>query len=158
KLAWMNAQYLKAADNVRLAALVKRFLLADGCDPDHGPALHQVVALLKERVNTLEELADAAVYFFRRLTPSEELRTEHYSAESRAALDALSVRFHDVPWTKADISAAIKSTVEAHKLKMPKVAMPLRVMVTGETQTPSIDATLELIGRDEVIARMREEL
>jgi len=47
---------------------------------------------------------------------------------------------------------------EAHKLKIPKVAMPLRVMVTGETHTPSIDATLELIGRDEVIARMRQEL
>ena len=158
KLLWMNAQYLKAADNARLAALVKRFLLADGCDPEHGPALDQVVGLLKERVNTLEELADAAVYFFRQLTPTEELRAQHYLAESRPALEALLARLQDVAWTKADISAALKSVTEAHKLKMPKVAMPLRVMVTGETHTPSIDATLELIGRDEVIARMRQEL
>jgi glutamyl-tRNA synthetase len=48
--------------------------------------------------------------------------------------------------------------VAAHKLKLPKIAMPLRVMVTGEAQTPSIDATLELIGRDEVLARMEKQL
>jgi glutamyl-tRNA synthetase len=158
KLMWMNAQYFKASDNGRLAALAKRYLLADGCDPDRGPPLDQVVGLLKERVNTLEELADAAVYFFRRLTPPDALRAQHYSVDSRAALEALRAEFREIPWTKADISAALKSAVTAHKLKMPKVAMPLRVMVTGETQTPSIDATLELIGRDEVIARMEQEL
>ena len=48
--------------------------------------------------------------------------------------------------------------VAAHKLKMPKIAMPLRVMVTGEAQTPSVDAVLELIGRDEVLARMEKQL
>ena len=158
KLLWMNAQYVKAADNERVAALVKRYLLADGCDPERGPPLQQVVGLLKERANTLEELADAAVYFFRRLTPRDELRAQHYSAESRAALEALRAEFRQIPWTKADISAALKAAVATHKLKMPKVAMPLRVMVTGEAQTPSIDATLELIGRDEVISRMEQEL
>ena len=158
KLLWMNAQYLKAADNGRLAALVKQYLLADGCDPERGPPLEQVVSLLKERANTLEELADAAVYFFRRLTPRDDLRAQHYSAESRQALEALRVEFREIRWTKADISAALKDAVTTHKLKMAKVAMPLRVMVTGETQTPSIDATLELIGRDEVISRMESEL
>jgi glutamyl-tRNA synthetase len=158
KLLWMNAQYLKTTDDERLAALVKRYLVADGCDPDHGPPLDQVVGLLKERVNTLEELADAAVYFFRRLTPSTALRAQHYLSESRAALEALRAQFREIPWTRADISAALKSVATEHKLKMPKVAMPLRVMVTGETQTPSIDATVELIGRDEVIARMEQEL
>jgi glutamyl-tRNA synthetase len=158
KLLWMDAQYLKAADSARLAELARRHLVADGCDPDKGPPLDRVAALLKERVNTVQELADAAVYFFRRLTPSDELRTQHYSAESRAALEELLMRFREISWAKPDISAAIKAVVEAHKLKMQKIAMPLRVMVTGETQTPSIDATLELIGRDEVIARMEQEL
>jgi glutamyl-tRNA synthetase len=158
KLLWMNAQYLKAADNARLAELVKRFLVADGCDPEKGPPLDQVVGLLKERVSTTEELADAAVYFYRPLTPRDDLRTQHYAAESRAALETLLVKFREIPWAKPDISGALKAAVEAHKLKMAKVAMPLRVMVTGETQTPSIDATLELIGRDEVIARMQREL
>ncbi len=56
------------------------------------------------------------------------------------------------------ISEALKSVVASHKLKLPRIAMPLRVMVTGEAQTPSIDATLELIGRDEVLARMENQL
>lgn len=158
KLLWLNAQYVKAADNVRLASLVTPFLIADGCDPARGPAIEQVVGLLKERVNTIEELADAAVYFFRRLTPTDELRTQHYLPESRPAIQALLARLREIEWTKAEIGAAVKAVVEAHKLKMPKVAMPLRVMVTGETHTPSIDATLELIGRAEVIARIEQEL
>jgi len=158
KLLWMNAQYLKAADNGRVAALAKRYLVADGCDPERGPPLEQVVGLLKERASTLEELADAAVYFFRRLTPREELRAEYYSAESRPALEALRAQFRELPWTKADIGAALKTAVATYKLKMPKIAMPLRVMVAGEPHTPSIDATLELIGRDEVLSRMDDEL
>ena len=60
--------------------------------------------------------------------------------------------------TKGAINEAIKSVIASHKLKMPKIAMPLRVMVTGGTQTPSIDATLELVGRDEVLARMERQL
>jgi glutamyl-tRNA synthetase len=158
KLLWLNGQYLKAADNARLAKLTRPFLIADGCDPDNGPPLDQVVGLLKERVSTTEELADAAVYFFRPLEPSEALRTQHYTTESRPALEALLARLREIPWSRADINVAVKGTVEAYKLKMPKIAMPLRVMVTGEAQTPSIDATLELIGRDQVVARMEREL
>ena len=158
KLLWLNAQYLKSADPARLAALVKPFLIADGCDPDHGPPLEQVVGLLRERVNTVEELADAAVYFFRRLAPSADLRGQHYSVESRAAIEALLTRLEEIPWSRAEISAALKSVVEAHKLKMPKLAMPLRVMVTGETQTPAVDAVLELLGREQALARIAAQL
>src|SRR5262245_16896086 len=118
KLLWLNAQYLKAADNAGLAELVKRFLLADGCDPDHGPPLDQVIGLLKERVNTLEELADAAVYFFRPLAPTDELRAQHYLTESRPALEALLAQLEDISWTKANISAALTSVTATHQLKM----------------------------------------
>jgi glutamyl-tRNA synthetase len=158
KLAWLNAQYLKGADDARLAALAGPFLLRDGCDPGKGPALAKVVALLKERTNTIEELADAAVYFYRRLEPSEELRKQHYTAEIKPALADLRDRLAKIEWKRESISEALKGVVAAHKLKFPKIAMPLRVMVTGEAQTPSIDATLELIGRDEVLARMEKQL
>jgi glutamyl-tRNA synthetase len=109
-------------------------------------------------VSTIEELADAAVYFYRPLEPTAELRTQHYSAEAIAALSALATRLEAIEWSRPAIGAAVKAVADEHKLKMPKIAMPLRVMVTGETQTPSIDATLELIGRDESLARMRREL
>ena len=158
KLAWLNAQYLKGADDARLAALAAQFLMRDGCDLAKGPPLERVVALLKDRANTLEELADAAVYFYRALEPSEELRKQHYTAEIKPALKDLKERLAKVEWKRESISEALKGVVATHKLKLPKIAMPLRVMVTGEAQTPSIDATLELIGRGEVLARMEKQL
>jgi glutamyl-tRNA synthetase len=158
KLDWLNQQYLKAADDARLAELVTPFLVARKCDPAKGPDLKKVVALLKERAATLVQLADAGVLFYRRLHPSEELRRQHYSDESRAALEDLLGRLERIDWSREQISRALKEVVSRSGLKMPRIAMPLRVMVTGEPQTPSIDATLELIGREEVLKRMREEL
>jgi glutamyl-tRNA synthetase len=158
KLQWLNAHYIKQADDARLGALVRPFLFRDGADPDRGAPLENVIALLKERVSTIEELADAAVYFYRALEPTAELRAQHYTAEAVAALSTLAARLETVEWSRPAIGAAVKAVAEEHKLKMPKIAMPLRVMVTGETQTPSIDATLELIGREESLARMRREL
>ncbi len=158
KLRWLNQQYIKEADNERLAALALPFLQRDGCTVERGAPLASVVGLLKERVSTIEELADAAVYFYRELEPSEALRQQHYVAGIKPALEELQMRLAGVEWNRAHINEAVKSVVAGHKLKMPKLAMPLRVMVTGEAQTPSIDATLELIGREQVLARMKKQL
>ena len=98
KLLWLNAHYLKAADDARLAALTEPHLRQDGCDPSSGPALERVVALLKERVSTIVELADAAVYFYRRLEPSAALREQHYAAGLGAAVDALRARLALIDW------------------------------------------------------------
>ena len=158
KLLWLNAHYIKQADDRRLADLVRPFLQRDGGDPDAGPPLDRVIGLLKERVSTVEELADASVYFYRRLEPSGDMRAQHYAPETVAALSELAVRLEATEWSRQAIGGALKAVAEAHKLKMPKVAMPLRVMVTGETQTPSVDAVLELLGREETLARMRAEI
>jgi glutamyl-tRNA synthetase len=158
KLQWLNAQYMKQADNARLGRLAEPFLKADDCDISRGPGLESVVALLKDRVNTVEELADAAVYFYRQLHPSDELRGQHYTADILPAMKALRERLAGVEWSRPALGAAVKEIVAAHGLKMPKLAMPLRVMLTGEPQTPSIDAVLELIGREEVLRRMDSEL
>ena len=158
KLAWLNQQYLKEADDGRLAELAKPFFVAAGCDVDAGPPLVQVVALLKERVSTIAELAGAGRYFYMRREPGEELARAHYTAELKPVLLDLRQRLAAVDWNRAKLNETIKAVVSAHKLKLPKIAMPLRVMLTGEAQTPSIDATLELIGRDEVLARMDEQL
>jgi glutamyl-tRNA synthetase len=157
KLLWLSQQYLKAADDSRLATLVTPFLARDGCDTASGPDLLRVVALLKERVNTVEELADAAVYFYRAMHPTDELRSQHYAAGLGAMVDSLVARLGTIAWDKPAISEAIKATVTEFGLKMPKLAMPLRVMVTGEAQTPAIDAVLELLGRDTTLARIAAE-
>jgi len=63
-----------------------------------------------------------------------------------------------IQWQRPAIHDALKAVVSQHGLKLPKIAMPLRVMVTGGTQTPGIDATLELIGREEVLRRMQLQM
>jgi glutamyl-tRNA synthetase len=158
KLTWLNAQYLKEADEARLAELTQRFLLADGLDVTDGPPLTRVVALLKERATTVRELASAAEYFYRTVNAPDELKAQHVTPEVEPALRQLRQRFAETAWERAKINEAIKSVVAEHKLKLPKIAMPLRVLVTGTTHTPSIDATLELIGQARVLERLDQYL
>ena len=73
----------------------------------------------------------------------------------RPALQDLRERLAIVAWDKAAIAQSIKETITVHKLKMPQLAIPLRVLVCGRTQTPSIDAVLALFDRDMVLARLR---
>ena len=154
KLTWLNALYLKETNDERLAELARPFMVANGCNLEEGPPLAKVVALLKERASTIEELADAAVYFYRQIHPPEELLAQHLPADAVPVMQELRQRFASIDWNRPAINEAVKGVVAAHKLKLPKVAMPLRVMVTGTTHTPSIDATLELVGKDQVLARM----
>jgi glutamyl-tRNA synthetase len=158
KLTWLNAQYIKEADNVRLAELTMPFLVATGCDVTVGPRLEQVIALMKERVSTIKELAAAIVYFYCPVEASDELMRQHLTDEIKPAMRDLRQRFGTTEWNRAKINETIKSVIGDHKLKLPKIAMPLRVAATGTTHTPSIDATLELIGRDEVLARLDKAL
>ena len=158
KLLWLNGEYIKEAADARLAALVAPRIEARGGDLAQGPALEPVVALLKDRARTLDELADAALLFYAEPVRDATLLTEHLHGASREAVRLFSDRAGAVAWQRADISALIKQIVAELKIKMPQVAVPLRVAVTGRTQTPSIDAVLELTGREAVLARLRAAL
>jgi glutamyl-tRNA synthetase len=150
KLAWLNQQYLKGADDARLAALLQPELQKRGARS--GPPLEKVIPLIKERAASLPQLAEEAMLF--------------YSGDTKpvitdAPLDALRLlkaKLAAVSWERAAINAAIKEVVKSSGLKMPQVAMPLRQIVTGRTQTPSIDAVLELLGRDTVLQRLAHHL
>jgi glutamyl-tRNA synthetase len=158
KLNWVNQHYLKQADNARLVRLVRPRLEARGVTVGEIPALEAVVALYKERVATLNELADAAEVFYIELHPAQELLDAQMSVEALPALRELAERFRDVAWEAPAIAAAIKETIGKHGLKMPRLAMPLRVMLTGQTQTPSVDAVVALFPRETVLARMMPHL
>jgi Anticodon binding domain len=90
------------------------FLEANGCKAADGPPLAGVIPLLRERANSLRELADGAVPFYRALEPSAALRQQYYSAEARPALVDLQGRLHAIVWNRAAISDAIKGVVAAH--------------------------------------------
>jgi glutamyl-tRNA synthetase len=155
KLAWINQQYLKAAPDARLAKLAEPELRKRGAQPGGGPPLEKVVALLKERAQSIPQLADEAMLFYQvEVDPG----TPDWAENVEAALRTLKARLLGVPWERAAINDAIKDVVKSSGLKMPQLAMPLRRVVTGRAQTPSIDAVLELLGRETVMLRLANHL
>ncbi|MFN3396899.1 MAG: hypothetical protein ACK4ZS_00010 [Sulfurimicrobium sp.] len=136
----------------------KPIMLRDGCDPSNGPDFARVAELLRERVNTVKELADAAVYFYRPLDPEPAVLEQHVPQDILPVMAEIAARFEAIEWTREAIHDVMKATVAAHGLKFPKLAMPLRVLVTGEPQTPSVDAVLALLGKEEVVKRLRHQL
>ena len=156
KLNWLNAQYIKAADNARLAAEVKKRLQRQEVDVSAAPDLERVIALYKERVSNLNELADAIHPFCVTVHASEEVRAQHLTDTARAALATLNEKLSAVSeWLAPNLNAAIKETVAEHGVKMPAVAIPLRVALLGQPQSPSIDQVLEVMGRERVLERLR---
>lgn len=154
KLAWVNATYIKQADDQRLAALVRAQLAARGTQVDDLEHLARACALFKDRCHTTVELADWLSMFFAPVTPRAEDLSTHVTDAARAALSDLRARFADIDWNPAAIAAAIKATLAARQMKMPQLAPALRVLVCGRAQTPSIDAVLALFSREVVCARL----
>lgn len=158
KLNWLNNHYIKQADNERLAALAKPRMLDNGAEFDGAPALAVVLGLMKERTNTVNELADASMLFFRTPQPDAALLTQHVTDAVKPALAQFAERCQTVEWNKAALAAMIKEVLAANGLKMPQMAMPLRLFLTGQLQTPAIDAVLEIFGRETVVARVSKFL
>jgi glutamyl-tRNA synthetase len=157
KLAWVNAHYIKAAADDRLAALVADQLRARGIDPGEGgiARLAAGCALFKDRCATVVELADWLAMLFVPAQPSAQDLATHVGAAATPALVALRDRLADCAWDRAAIAQAIKETLAQHGLKMPQLAVPLRVLLCGRPQTPSIDAVVALFDRDAVLAALR---
>ena len=155
KLAWINQQYLKEASDARLALLVEPELRKRGAQLAGGAPLEKVVALLKERASSIPQLADEAMLFY---AVDVDPGKPDWDSDVEKALRMLKAKLTSVPWERSAIGEAIKEAVKSNGLKMPQLAMPLRRLVTGRTQTPSIDAVLELIGRETVLLRLSRHL
>ncbi|MDR0702545.1 MAG: glutamate--tRNA ligase [Azoarcus sp.] len=155
KLDWLNAQYIKAARDSDLAREATERLDARGIDTMDGPALPAVVALYKERAGNLNQLAEAIAPFYRTPVISPELAEKHLDAPACAALESLHARLEKLSdWEKDAISQVIKETLREHGLKMPRLAIPLRVALFGVEHTPSIDDVLAVLGRDQTLQKL----
>ncbi|MBK7356744.1 glutamate--tRNA ligase [Propionivibrio sp.] len=154
KLNWLNAHYLKQADSARLAALVRPRLEARGVAVSDRPSLSAIINLYKERVGNLNELADAAEVFYIDLHPRADILVQYLTPEVMPALADFIAGAKEVEWDAAAISALIKACIARHGLKMPKLAMLLRVLLTGQAQTPSVDAVVALFPRELAVKRL----
>jgi glutamyl-tRNA synthetase len=153
KLKWVNAQHLKAMADDALAPLVAAHLQQQGIAVD--ARLPRICGLFKDRCDTTVALAQWAKAFYADIVPNAEERAQHITDAVRPVLATLSEKLATCAWDKASLSAAIKEVLAVHGLKMPQLAMPVRVLVMGTAQTPSLDAVLELQNRDVVLSRLQ---
>ncbi len=162
KLNWLNNRYMREMNPVALAALVNQRLAALGAKSDlasiNGEAsasLVDVCNLLKDRTNTLKELSDLAQMFYVEPNISEADRAQHLGPDALLACASLANRLSELSqWNKESIALAIKEQLAQNGLKMPQLAVPVRLMVFGRTQTPSVDAMLAVLGKPAVISRL----
>ena len=153
KLRWVNAQHMKTMDDAALADLVSAQLQKRGITLDDR--LTALCGLLKDRCDTTVMLADWVAKFYTNVTPNCDEWTQHVTDEVRPALLLLAEKLSVCAWDKASIAAVVKEVLTAQGLKMPQLAMPVRVLVMGTAQTPSLDAVLALSHREKILALLR---
>ncbi|BBP45965.1 glutamate--tRNA ligase [Thiosulfatimonas sediminis] len=160
KLLWINEQHIKKAPADHLARHLSPFMADLGCDLAQGPALSDVANLLRDRAKTLVEMAQGATYFYKDFSEFDaDAAKKHLRGVAAEPLEKLAELFVNIEnWQAAEIHAAINAAAEALEVGMGKVGMPLRVAITGGGQSPAIDATAELIGKDRCLARIQMAL
>ncbi|WPG36325.1 glutamate--tRNA ligase [Variovorax sp. EBFNA2] len=154
KLAWVNAQYIKAKSGDELAPLVAAQLQKRGIVAD--ARLPAICALFKDRCDTTVALAGWAAAFYADIEVTDADRAQHITDAVKPAIATLVEKLMTVAWERAAIAVMIKEVLATHALKMPVLAMPVRVLVMGTSQTPSLDSVLEIFSREKVIERLKK--
>ncbi len=154
KLNWINAHYIKQADNAYLVTDIGKRLSKLNITIGAQGNLSAVIDLYKERINTLNELASSIAYFYQKPVFDVAASEKHLTADIKPVLATLVSLLAPIDWQAEIIHQAINEVVTQYQLKFPKVAMPLRVALTGIAQSPSIDQVMALLGKDEVLARI----
>jgi glutamyl-tRNA synthetase len=156
KFRWVNQQYLKAmADDVLAQSVLPRLQTLLAALPDDAVArLPAICGLWKDRASTLQELTELAAIFFTEPAPPPDLLAKHLTAPARAGVALLREQLATCEWSKEAIAACLKGVLAEAGLKMPHLAVPVRLLVFGREQTPSVDAMLAQMPRQTVLARL----
>jgi glutamyl-tRNA synthetase len=156
KLGWLNQQYLKNDDPAEVAKHLEWHLHHAGYDLANGPQPADVVLALRDRVQTLKDMAERAAVWYQPLTLYDETAVaKHLTAAAQPPLSDARERLATLDiWSVETVSAALHATGEALGLGMGKVAQPLRVAITGTQVSPDIAHTVYLAGQGEALRRI----
>jgi len=156
KLLWLNQQYLKDKPAEHIARHLSYHLGKLGIDPSSGPDLIEVISAQRERAQTLKELADICVFFYRDFNQyDDKIAGKHFTREVAPVLQRLQQQLTEVvDWQQSTIHEVVHASAETLGLKMGKVAMPLRMAITGGTPSPALDLTLYLVGKTRCLQRI----
>ncbi|MGH8078845.1 MAG: glutamate--tRNA ligase, partial [Lysobacter sp.] len=156
KLGWLNQQYLKNDDPADVATHLEWHLHNEGFDLASGPAPVDVVIALRDRVQTLKEMASRAAVWYRPLEHYDTAAVaKHLNAAAQAPLSDIRARLAQLSaWTAEAVDAAVHETAAALGIGMGKVAQPLRVAITGTQVSPDISHTVYLAGQAQALQRI----
>ncbi|MDH5358499.1 MAG: glutamate--tRNA ligase [Gammaproteobacteria bacterium] len=154
KLLWLNQQYIKNSEPEHVAHHLSWHMGQLGIDPAQGPELSSVVKLQQERAKTLVEMAANSRFFYQAVTDyDEKAARKNLTVNSVELLQDMQARLSALQeWQAEEIHDHIKACAEAAEVGMGKVAQPIRVAITGNTVSPPLDVTLELLGRERTLS------
>lgn len=155
KLNWLNAHYIKEVDLEKLCADITLRLQAMSVEIKTSPDLLEVLKLYRERTNNLNQLAEDIAYFYQQPKLNEADQLKHVTDETRPLMMQFLNKLMTIDWTIEAIHKTLEQVVSENQVKFPKVAMPLRVVLTGIAQSPSIDAVIYLLGKEETVNRIQ---
>lgn len=160
KLDWFNHQYMQKADADYLGGVLQPYMESLGIDTSTGAPLSAVADLLRDRASTLVQMAESARYFYEAPTSyDEKAKAKQFKPAAADVLQDAATRFAALDsWDAASIQAAMEAGVEALGIGFGKLGQPLRLAVTGGTQSPSMNDTLALIDRNDVLARLEQAI
>lgn len=154
KLFWVNAQHIKSLSNEQLLSLVKPMLIARDINLSELD-VDAILDLVKTRGDNLNVIAAEIAYFYRPQTPSEEELNKHMTDNAQLILEKFKSRLSELSeWSLDTIKALIKDFCASENVKMPQLGMPLRLKLCGTTQTPSFDAIVNILGKNNVLSRI----
>ncbi|MEC9411095.1 MAG: glutamate--tRNA ligase [Pseudomonadota bacterium] len=153
KLLWLNQQYIKNSPASHIAKHLAWHMEQRSVDLSAGPTLEQIAELYQERAKTLVEMADSSIFFYEKVSSyDEKAAKKNLNQTSLPLLQDMKTRLSQITdWLAEPIHTEIKVCAEKHEVGMGKVAQPIRVAITGNTVSPSLDVTLQLLGRERTL-------
>jgi glutamyl-tRNA synthetase len=154
RLLSLNAHYIKMAEAERIASLLIPFLAKRDISAQPTPWLTGVVRTLQERSRTLEEMAAAAEFYFREKPPDPKAAAKFLTAEVAPVLEEIAASYAAAPDFTEAMEDVLKEVVERRGGGL-KIHQPIRVALTGASASPGLLDVMKLLGRDEVVRRLR---
>ena len=154
KLDWLNSHYIKTLPLDHIGSAIVPYLKKVVHTPIDQNLLIGAIDIHRERANHLTSLAGDIAYIFEVQKPNQQDFEKHINAEALELIKSFQASLNKIDWTKEAIHNVMNEVVTLHAIKFPKLAMPLRVLLTGIAQSPSIDAVMAILGRDETMKRL----
>ena len=154
KLDWLNSHYIKTLPLERIASAIEPYLKEVVRSPIDPNLLIKAIDIHRERANHLTSLARDIAYIFEYQKPNQQDFEKHINTEALDLIKSFQAALIKIDWTKEAIHNVMNDVVTLHAIKFPKLAMPLRVLLTGIAQSPSIDVVMEILGHDETMKRL----